>query len=59
MEFKVVSSDTENSDALSANPRERMSKLIEDNPVFLFMKGTPEAPQYCRLIEQLFLTETL
>ena len=45
MEFKVVSSDTENSDALSANPHERISKLIEENPVFLFMKGTPEAPQ--------------
>ena len=45
MEFKVVSSDTENADVLSANPRERISKLIEENPVFLFMKGTPEAPQ--------------
>ena len=45
MEFKVISSDTENADVLSANPRERISKLIEENPVFLFMKGTPEAPQ--------------
>ena len=45
MEFKVVSSDTENADVRSANPRERISKLIEENPVFLFMKGTPEAPQ--------------
>ena len=56
MEFKVVSSDTENDDVLSANPRERISKLIEENTVFLFMKGTPEAPQcgfYNRVIQAL------
>ena len=34
MEFKVVSLDAESSDALSANPRERISKLIEENQVF-------------------------
>jgi monothiol glutaredoxin len=28
-----------------ADVRERIEKLINDNPVVLFMKGTPEAPQ--------------
>jgi len=28
-----------------ANVQERIQKLISDNPVVLFMKGTPEFPQ--------------
>jgi monothiol glutaredoxin len=28
-----------------ANARERIEKLISENPVVLFMKGTPEFPQ--------------
>ena len=28
-----------------ANVRERIEKLISDNPVVLFMKGTPQFPQ--------------
>jgi monothiol glutaredoxin len=28
-----------------ADTRERIEKLINDNPVFLFMKGTPQFPQ--------------
>ena len=28
-----------------ANVQERIQKLISENPVVLFMKGTPEAPQ--------------
>jgi monothiol glutaredoxin len=28
-----------------ADVRERIEKLINDNPVVLFMKGTPESPQ--------------
>src|SRR5680860_330310 len=32
---------------MAANPelREQVVKAIDDNPVLLFMKGTPEAPQ--------------
>ena len=28
-----------------ANVQERIQKLISENPVVLFMKGTPESPQ--------------
>ena len=45
MKFKVVSSNTESIDSSISDPQERISNLIEENPVFLFMKGTPEAPQ--------------
>ena len=45
MKFKFFSSNTENDDSMSNDPQERISNLIEANPVLLFMKGTPEAPQ--------------
>ena len=45
MKFKVVSSDSEGSASQDSAPEARISKMVEDNPVFLFMKGSPEAPQ--------------
>ena len=45
MKFKFFSSNTESTDSTSSEPKERISNLIEENPVLLFMKGTPEAPQ--------------
>ena len=45
MKFKVVSSDSDGSTSESSDPVTRISKMVEDNPVFLFMKGNPEAPQ--------------
>ena len=45
MKFKFFSSNTESTDSANSEPKERISNLIEENPVLLFMKGTPEAPQ--------------
>ena len=45
MIFIFFSSNTESTDSTSSEPKERISNLIEKNPVLLFMKGTPEAPQ--------------
>ena len=45
MKFKFFSSNTESTDATNSDPKERISNLVEENPVLLFMKGTPEAPQ--------------
>lgn len=46
MKFKVVSPNTEISQEEStANPQEQIKSLVSSSPVFLFMKGTPEAPQ--------------
>ena len=45
MKFKVVSSDSDGSTLESSDPASRITKMLEDNPVFLFMKGNPEAPQ--------------
>ena len=45
MKFKFFSSNTESTDATNSDPKERISNLVEANPVLLFMKGTPEAPQ--------------
>ena len=45
MKFKFFSSNTESTDATNSEPKNRISNLIEENPVLLFMKGTPEAPQ--------------
>lgn len=45
MKFKFFSSNTESTDSTTSEPKERISNLIEENPVLLFMKGTPEAPQ--------------
>ena len=30
---------------MSANPKEKISSLLENHPVMLFMKGNPEQPQ--------------
>ena len=45
MKFEVVSKNTEESNSNTLAPQERITSLIKENPVFLFMKGTPEAPQ--------------
>ena len=45
MKFKVVSSDSEESASQGSDPGARISKMVEDSSVFLFMKGNPEAPQ--------------
>ena len=45
MKFKVVPSDSEGTASQSSDPGARISKMVEDSPVFLFMKGNPEAPQ--------------
>ena len=45
MKFKFFSSNTESTDSTTSEPKERILNLIEINPVLLFMKGTPEAPQ--------------
>ena len=45
MKFKFFSSNTESTDSTNSEPKERISNLIEENPVLLFMTGTPEAPQ--------------
>ena len=45
MKFKFFSSNSESTVATTSEPKQRISNLIEENPVLLFMKGTPEAPQ--------------
>lgn len=45
MKFKVVSSDATSSSDAGVDSQVRIEGLIRENPVFLFMKGTPEAPQ--------------
>ena len=45
MKFKVVSADATDLSQTSDDPKVRIEGLIESSPVFLFMKGTPEAPQ--------------
>ena len=45
MQFKVVSSDVANDDGSDTDPHARIEKMLSENPVFLFMKGTPESPQ--------------
>lgn len=44
MKFKVVSSD-QTTHSSTENPHERITRMVQENPVFLFMKGSPEAPQ--------------
>ena len=44
MKFKVVSSDNAENESL-ADPKKQILDFIDNNPVFLFMKGTPNAPQ--------------
>ena len=45
MKFKVVSADATDLSQTNDDPKVRIEGLIESSPVFLFMKGTPEAPQ--------------
>jgi len=45
MEFKVVSSDVESSVDTKTDSHTRIDQMLAENPVFLFMKGTPESPQ--------------
>jgi len=45
MQFKVVSSDAESNVDSKTNPHTRINEMLSENPVFLFMKGTPESPQ--------------
>lgn len=46
MKFKVVSSEAQASKASGAqNPQQRIQSLVENSPVLLFMKGTPDMPQ--------------
>ena len=45
MQFKVVSSDAEVNLEAETSPHTRIDQMLSENPVFLFMKGTPESPQ--------------
>ncbi len=45
MKFKVVSPNVDAQGIQDADPSVRIQGLIRENPVFLFMKGTPESPQ--------------
>ena len=45
MKFKVVSADATDSSQSSDDSKVRIEGLIDSSPIFLFMKGTPEAPQ--------------
>ncbi|MBC8258522.1 MAG: Grx4 family monothiol glutaredoxin [SAR324 cluster bacterium] len=45
MKFKVVSPNVENSSDSNLNPQAQIEQMLAGNPVFLFMKGTPESPQ--------------
>ena len=45
MQFKVVSSEEGIKEEPGINPQDRIEKMVSENPVFLFMKGTPESPQ--------------
>lgn len=44
MKLKVVSGNQTSQDS-GGSPNERIQSMIDSNPVFLFMKGTPEMPQ--------------
>jgi len=45
MKFKVVSPSVEISENSLTDPQAHIEKMVSNNPVFLFMKGTPESPQ--------------
>ena len=45
MKFKVVSSNINTKDLPNEDAQERILAMVNENPIFLFMKGTPEAPQ--------------
>ena len=45
MQFKVISPDVESTGSTGSSPQSQIEQMLNDNPVFLFMKGTPESPQ--------------
>ena len=45
MKFKVISPDVESTGSTGSSPQSQIEQMLNDNPVFLFMKGTPESPQ--------------
>ena len=45
MEFKVISKDSGVEANSETEPLSRIDKMVSENTVFLFMKGTPESPQ--------------
>lgn len=45
MEFKIISPDSGVDADSDTEPRSRIDKMLTENKVFLFMKGTPESPQ--------------
>ncbi len=45
MEFKVISQDSGVDAESDRDPRSRIDKMVSENEVFLFMKGTPDSPQ--------------
>ena len=45
MEFKVISQDSGVDAESDRDPRSRIDKMVSENKVFLFMKGTPDSPQ--------------
>ncbi len=45
MQFKVISPDVESTGSSGSSPQSQIEQMLNDNPVFLFMKGTPESPQ--------------
>ena len=45
MQFKIISPDVESTGSTGSSPQSQIEQMLNDNPVFLFMKGTPESPQ--------------
>ena len=45
MQFKVISPDVESTGSTGSSPQSQIEQMLNENPVFLFMKGTPESPQ--------------
>ncbi|MBF0278036.1 MAG: Grx4 family monothiol glutaredoxin [SAR324 cluster bacterium] len=45
MKFKVVSPESQNSSGTGQGASERIQSMLDQNPVFLFMKGNPDMPQ--------------
>ena len=45
MKFKVVSPDVESNVDSNNDTHSKIDQMLSENPVFLFMKGTPESPQ--------------
>jgi len=45
MPFKEISPNVEDTENSGTDPQAQIEQMLSDNPVFLFMKGTPESPQ--------------